>query len=86
MKIRLLMWVLWPSFLAAGVAEIIVFSLIDPDDLIVLGHPVHVTREAVYSVGFFVLWLICAISSALTIIVLPGSLKHWREHFGEDLD
>ena len=28
-----LMWVLWPAFLAAGVLEMLVFAVIDPEDM-----------------------------------------------------
>lgn len=33
MKRRLLMWILWPAFLAAALAELVVFSVVDPADL-----------------------------------------------------
>lgn len=51
--------ILWPSFLAAGVAEVVLFTFIDPADF-------EASRLAVYSVGFFALWLLGATSSALT--------------------
>lgn len=79
MKWRLLMWVLWPSFLAAGIAEVVIFSVLDPSELVVFGKHLGASREAVYSIGFFVLWAVCAISSAITLTVLPGSAKEWAE-------
>lgn len=60
------MWILWPSFIAAGMGVGILFSLIDPSELIVFGHPLHVDMLAAYSLGFFMLWAICAASSALS--------------------
>ena len=36
-----ILWVLWPSFLVAAVAELIVFAVIDPHDLTVFGVPVE---------------------------------------------
>ena len=63
---RYLMWVLWPSFIAAGMGVGILFTLIDPTELIILGQPLHATRTAVYTLGFFVLWAICAVASALS--------------------
>lgn len=33
MNRRLLMWILWPAFLAAALAELVVFSMVDPADL-----------------------------------------------------
>ena len=51
--------ILWPSFLAAGAAEVVLFTVVDPADF-------EASRIAVYSVGFFALWLLGATSSALT--------------------
>ena len=33
MGLKSLMWILWPSFLAAAVGSAVVFALIDPLDL-----------------------------------------------------
>ncbi|MEY3201699.1 MAG: hypothetical protein RIR70_1249 [Pseudomonadota bacterium] len=79
MKTKLALWVLWPSFLAAGLAEIAVFSILDPAELVVFGHHVEASREAIYSLGFFMLWAICALSSALTLSVLPGGPAEWAQ-------
>jgi hypothetical protein len=54
-----LMNILWPSFLAAGAAEVVLFTFVDPADF-------EASRTAVYTVGFFALWLLGATSSALT--------------------
>lgn len=59
-------WVLWPSFIVAGIAEAVFFTLIDPDDLRVFDHAQEYGRMAVYSVGFFGFWVFAAASSALT--------------------
>jgi hypothetical protein len=61
-----LMWILWPSFIVGGVAEAVFFTLIDPQELYLLGEPVHWSPTAVYSVGFFMFWMIAAASSAFT--------------------
>ena len=61
-----IMWGLWPSFVAAGIGIGIIFTLVDPSELVVLGYPVHASRISVYSLGFFVLWTICAASSAVS--------------------
>jgi hypothetical protein len=58
--------ILWPSFIAAGVATAVFFTLFDPMELHVLGHHVEVGRTAAYSVGFFGFWLLGALSSGLT--------------------
>jgi len=62
-------WVLWPSFLVACAAELLLFSLFDPRDLHLFGHPVEADRMLVYSLGFFALWAIGAVSSALTVFL-----------------
>lgn len=59
--------VLWPSFLVAGVAEIIFFTLINPQELYLLGQPVHFSVLATYSIGFFAFWLLCASASLVTL-------------------
>ncbi len=63
---KYLMWILWPSFIGAGMGVGIVFSLIDPTELVVLGQPMHLPRLAAYTLGFFILWSICAVSSAVS--------------------
>lgn len=61
-----LIWILWPSFIVGGIAETVFFTLIDPQELYLFGDPVHWSRTAVYSVGFFMFWGIAAASSAFT--------------------
>ena len=39
-------WVLWPSFLVACVAELLLFSLFDPSDLYLFGRPVEARPDA----------------------------------------
>jgi hypothetical protein len=59
-------WVLWPSFIIAGIGEGIFFTLFDPIDLQLFGEPLVLGRNAVYTIGFFGFWLLAAASSALT--------------------
>lgn len=68
-----LMWILWPSFIVGGVAEAVFFTLIDPQELYLLGEPVHWSPTAVYSVGFFLFWLVAAASSAFTCFLQRGA-------------
>ena len=72
MKRRLLMWILWPAFLSAALAELVVFAVVDPADLRFFGEQITVSAQAVYTVSFFVVWLLCGLSSALTLYVSPG--------------
>ena len=68
-----LIQVLWPSFLVAGLAEILFFTVINPQELYLLGQPVRLSGLATYSVGFFGFWLICAASSLTTLFFQPGA-------------
>ena len=63
------MWVLWPAFLMAGAGTVLLFALIDPQDIHVHGAPLAWSREAIYSTGFFLLWGITTASSALTVFL-----------------
>ena len=61
-----LIWILWPSFIVAGVAEVVFFTVFDPQEFVVFGEPVAWSRTAMYSIGFFVFWALTAATSALT--------------------
>jgi hypothetical protein len=68
--LRRLSWVLWPAFLMAGVTEALVFSVLDPSDMHWWGQePMQWPRAAVYTVSFFIFWMLCALSSALTLLL-----------------
>ena len=57
--------VLWPSFLTAGVATILFFTAFDPDLLMeVIGY--EMSRLGVYTIGFFLFWILTSTSCALT--------------------
>lgn len=71
---RSLMWILWPSFLMAGVASAVVFALVDPLDVAIFGH-IRPEREFLYASGFFFFWLIAALSSLLTVFMSPKESK-----------
>lgn len=54
--------VLWPSFLTAGLATVLFFAAFDPHQLLVTTHYAEAGRLAVYSVGFFLFWVLTALS------------------------
>lgn len=62
-----LIQVLWPSFIVAGMVEVIFFTVINPRELYLFGEPVYLDPLATYSIGFFAFWLICAASSLTTV-------------------
>ena len=64
-----MMWIAWPAFLTAGVIEMVVFAMVDPQSLHWFGQPLALPREAVYTLAFFVFWLLTMTSSALTTLL-----------------
>jgi hypothetical protein len=63
----LAMTVLWPSFLMAGVLEMLTFAVVDPGSLHWFGGPpIDWPPLAVYTVTFFIFWGVIAVGSALT--------------------
>lgn len=66
---RRAMWILWPAFLAAAVGEFVFFSVFDPLELHIAGAPLELTRQAIYTMGFFAFWGLCIASSALTMLL-----------------
>jgi len=64
------MAVLWPAFLMAGVLEMLVFSLVDPQQLHGLGgEALGWSSTAVYTLSFFVFWAVIAVAGLLTEIL-----------------
>ncbi|MCL4763002.1 MAG: hypothetical protein KJ018_14715 [Burkholderiales bacterium] len=63
------MWVLWPAFLVAAAANALFFTVLDPQDLTFFGQPIELSRELVYTLGFFAFWAIAVASSALTVFL-----------------
>lgn len=72
---RQIIWVLWPAFIAAGIAEGVFFTLIDPRELYLLGEPVALSAIATYSIGFLLFWLVCIGSSLMTYFMMPQRIK-----------
>lgn len=66
---RNLAMVLWPSFLAAGMATMFMFAWVDPLALeaCALPGPLLGGRLAGYGLGFFFFWGITASASAITL-------------------
>lgn len=58
--------ILWPSFLTAGAATVVFFTVFDPWALLAGTPFAEASRVGVYSVGFFAFWLLTAGTSALT--------------------
>lgn len=67
---RLVMTVLWPSFLAAVLAVGCFFSVFDPESL------GSMAPLAMYTVGFFSFWALTALASMLTCYLLTVPEDH----------
>ena len=64
---RIVLNILWASFLAAIVAEGVFFALFDPDEFLNLAGP-HERMEA-YTIGFLFFWLFCAVAATLAHVL-----------------
>jgi hypothetical protein len=64
-----LMGAAWPAFLAACVLELFVFAFADPQDLHWGAQPLGWSRQSIYTVAFFVFWLVSFASGALAVIL-----------------
>lgn len=64
-----LMWIAWPAFLMAGITEMLVFAFVDPAELRWFGDLLNVSREAIYTITFFIFWIITMASSSLTTLL-----------------
>jgi hypothetical protein len=62
--------ILWASFLAACVGTMFFFAFVAPDELL-SGYPEddRIDRIGVYTLGFFGLWCLSALASALALYV-----------------
>jgi len=64
--VRLVMNILWPSFLVTMLAEGCFFSLFDPHELLCLVGQHALPPIAGYTIGFFFFWICCSLASTLT--------------------
>jgi len=58
--------IFWPSFLTAGLATILCFSVFDPEMMLLDTHFANASRLGAYTSGFFSFWVLTASSCALT--------------------
>ncbi len=61
---------LWPSFLAAGLLEVLTFLMVDPLDVHWLGHELGLGRTAIYSLVFLLYWTACALSALGALLIM----------------
>ncbi len=66
-RIQQIICVLWPSFLTAGFATIVFFTMFDPQDFLTYSNFGDISRLGAYSIGFFMFWLLTGASCTLTL-------------------
>ncbi len=70
---KMMMAVAWPAFLAACLLEAAVFALVDPHELSWGGGHLGWSRQAVYTLSFFLFWAVATASNAMALWLLRGS-------------
>lgn len=70
---KMLMAVAWPAFLGACLLEAAVFALVDPLELSWGGGPLGWSRQAVYTLAFFVFWVVNMASSGMALWLFRGT-------------
>ena len=70
-----LMWIVWPACLAACVLELLIFALVDPQDLHWAGQALPLSIQGLYSAAFFVFWAIGMVSGGLTVLLGAASAE-----------
>lgn len=69
--------ILWPSFFAAGVANMVFFAYVDPLQLRDMTFPdLQISRTLGYTLGFFAFWVATAASSLFTWILLRPASRY----------
>ena len=78
MKLQRWMWITWPAFLLACLLEMLVFALVDPQDLHWFGQPVALSRQTVYTLAFFAFWAVSMVASGLTTLLSQSPFEVTR--------
>lgn len=73
MKFNAATWgaILWPAFLGAALSDALLFTIIDPETIMLFGVHPGVSRPAAYTLGFFAFWVIM-IAASVTTLWLQG--------------
>jgi hypothetical protein len=68
-------WILWPAFIVGGIAEVVFFTLFDPEELQLFGDPIALSRGVVYTLGFFAFWAFAALPSVIANYLRKSSYE-----------
>ena len=69
------MWIAWPAFMAAGMVEVLVFAVFDPQDMLWLGQGIELSRMAIYTLSFFVFWAVFLLAGFVTVLLSLSSAE-----------
>ena len=80
MTMRRALQILWPSFVAAGALEMLVFAVVDPGELRWCGGaPIGGSAQAVYTVTFLMFWAAIAAAGAVSALLsVEPDTMNWR--------
>ncbi len=81
MKPLNLLRIVWPSFLITIAQVGVLFTFIDPSDIRWLSETYELSRQAVYTFGFFLCWAMVSAACALTLyLAQPPPASEWQWH------
>ena len=63
---RAIAQITWPAFLGAAMAVGLLFSLIDPLEIDLVGVHLADSRVGAYTLGFFIFWVLFMVSGSIT--------------------
>lgn len=73
--------ILWPAFLMAGVAEMLVFTVVDPNELRWFNQdPIQWSLMTIYSVTFLIFWGVISTASAMTQLLASPAEAAAADH------
>ena len=73
--------ILWPSFFSAGITTMVFFAFVDPLALRDITFPsLELSREAGYTMAFFLFWIATASSNLFTWILLRPASRFNQQH------
>jgi hypothetical protein len=67
MKFHSFFSVAWPSMLGACLLEMLVFAVIDPQQVPVVESNLGLSAQGVYTIAFFAFWLAIGIACTMTM-------------------
>lgn len=67
---QVLIAVLWPSFVSAGVALVLLYAIVEPSRIAAAAGLLGVSNIAIYSLSFFFLWAQAVLASVFCLVFI----------------